>query len=188
MPGETANKIEKMEKRYHRIEKEALRKIFFETWRSKKNNNTSLNRIKHNFERYLAVHRIHPQLTDVVIYEPFLSEINILKIINHMEFRNTYVPKVRGSGLLFKSLIPNKFIPNHRANLIIVPALFVQKDGYRLGRGRGYYDRLLRFFPFKKKIFLGYDWQVRNQVPIEQHDQRVSAIITDLRFINCYQS
>ena len=169
-----------------KFQKEKLRNIFFEMLRSHKNHNDVLNDIKHNFKRYLVAKRIDSQSIDLFAYEPFQSEVNIIKILNHMKFRHIYVPKIRGRGLLFKSLTSNQCIPNYRADLIIVPALFVQHDGYRLGRGGGYYDRLLRFFPRQKKVFLGYDWQVRDQISIEQHDQKISMIITDQRIINCY--
>lgn len=66
---------------------------------------------------------------------------------------------------------------------IIVPGLYVDDDGYRLGRGGGFYDRLLSFYPVYRTIFVGYHWQRILKVPREKHDRKVGYIITDKRIL-----
>jgi len=64
-----------------------------------------------------------------------------------------------------------------RADLVIVPALAVDSRGYRLGRGRGCYDRALaRVGPQVLAVALLYDGELLPRVPAENHDQRVRAV------------
>ena len=61
-----------------------------------------------------------------------------------------------------------------RADLVIVPALAVDRRGMRLGRGGGSYDRALaRVGPQVPTIALIYDGELLDEVPAASHDQRV---------------
>jgi 5-formyltetrahydrofolate cyclo-ligase len=61
-----------------------------------------------------------------------------------------------------------------RADLVIVPALAVDRRGVRLGRGGGSYDRALaRVGPQVPTIALLYDGELLDEVPAVPHDQRV---------------
>ena len=63
--------------------------------------------------------------------------------------------------------------------IIIVPGLFVDKTGNRLGRGKGYYDRFLRAsqVPLGRRIFLGYAFQFIDAVPVTADDVPVIPLI-----------
>lgn len=63
-------------------------------------------------------------------------------------------------------------------DLIIVPGLAFDQDGYRLGFGGGYYDRYLQDYK-GKKIALAFTPQILPTIPIEKHDISVDAIVTD---------
>jgi 5-formyltetrahydrofolate cyclo-ligase len=61
------------------------------------------------------------------------------------------------------------------ADLVIVPALAVDRAGRRLGRGGGSYDRALaRVGPAVPTVALIYDDELVDQVPAGAHDQPVS--------------
>ncbi|MHB1593015.1 MAG: 5-formyltetrahydrofolate cyclo-ligase [Streptosporangiaceae bacterium] len=63
------------------------------------------------------------------------------------------------------------------ADLIIVPALAVDRHGNRLGRGGGSYDRALaRVGAAVPTIALLYDGELVDEVPAGPHDQRVRAV------------
>ncbi|APT84350.1 hypothetical protein CAQU_03885 [Corynebacterium aquilae DSM 44791] len=62
-------------------------------------------------------------------------------------------------------------------DLIFVPALACTRDGYRLGQGGGFYDRALVDVN-APVIALLYDEEVLNELPVEEHDMRVSGVIT----------
>jgi 5-formyltetrahydrofolate cyclo-ligase len=60
------------------------------------------------------------------------------------------------------------------ADLVIVPALAVDRRGMRLGRGGGSYDRALaRVGPQVPTIALLYDGELLEEVPAAAHDQHV---------------
>ena len=64
-----------------------------------------------------------------------------------------------------------------RADLVLVPALAVDRGGVRLGRGGGSYDRALaRVGPGVPTIALVYDGELLDEVPADDHDQRVRLV------------
>jgi len=64
-----------------------------------------------------------------------------------------------------------------RADLVLVPALAVDRGGVRLGRGGGSYDRALaRVGPGIPTIALVYDGELLDEVPADDHDQRVRLV------------
>ncbi len=65
-------------------------------------------------------------------------------------------------------------------DIILVPGLAFTCGGARLGRGGGYYDRLLAN-PYCKarRIGIAFDLQIIDHIPVEAHDQRVHQIITE---------
>ena len=91
-------------------------------------------------------------------------------------------------------LIPGKFgivEPAHTCSgfalkhldLVLVPGLAFALDGRRLGRGGGFYDRLL---PGVSGIKCGvaFDEQIASDIPVEPHDARVSYILTPSRWVS----
>lgn len=64
-----------------------------------------------------------------------------------------------------------------RADVVLVPALAVDRSGQRLGRGGGSYDRALaRVGPQVPTIALLYDSELLPRVPAVEHDQPVRAV------------
>ncbi|MDE6243728.1 MAG: 5-formyltetrahydrofolate cyclo-ligase, partial [Muribaculaceae bacterium] len=62
--------------------------------------------------------------------------------------------------------------------LIVVPAVAYDRRGNRLGRGKGYYDRLLATTK-ASKIGVAYEFQVVDDIPAESHDVPVDIVITE---------
>ena len=66
------------------------------------------------------------------------------------------------------------------ATLWLIPALaFDPRRGTRLGRGGGFYDRLLTRYPDGFRLGIAWDFQIRHDLPAEAHDRPVDAILTD---------
>lgn len=61
--------------------------------------------------------------------------------------------------------------------LIVVPAVAYDRRGNRLGRGKGFYDRLLSTTK-ATKIGVGYDFQLVDEIAVEPHDVPVDMVIT----------
>jgi 5-formyltetrahydrofolate cyclo-ligase len=63
-------------------------------------------------------------------------------------------------------------------DLVVVPALAVDRRGRRLGRGGGFYDRALRMAAKARIVAVVYDDEVVDEVPVEPHDVSVDAAVT----------
>lgn len=61
--------------------------------------------------------------------------------------------------------------------LVVVPAVAYDRNGNRVGRGKGYYDRLLESTK-ALKVGVGYDFQLVELVDAEPHDVPVDIVIT----------
>jgi 5-formyltetrahydrofolate cyclo-ligase len=71
-------------------------------------------------------------------------------------------------------------IPPNDLDVVLVPGVAFGLDGHRLGRGKGYYDRLLQNFA-GKKIGVAFDEQIVEAVPSEENDVRMDLILTPTR-------
>lgn len=64
-------------------------------------------------------------------------------------------------------------------DFVLVPALAFDQRGYRLGRGGGYYDRLLPSLRADcSRWVVGFNEQWVQTLPVEQHDQKVDGVLT----------
>ena len=70
----------------------------------------------------------------------------------------------------------------NRLDLILVPGIAFDLNGYRLGRGKGYYDRLLAEAG-GPTCGVAFDEQIVSQIPTEPHDVRLNCILTPTRWI-----
>lgn len=61
--------------------------------------------------------------------------------------------------------------------LVVVPAVAYDRKGNRLGRGKGFYDRLLKSTK-ATKIGVGYEFQLVDDLPVEPHDVAMDIVIT----------
>ena len=75
------------------------------------------------------------------------------------------------------------------AEVIVLPALAVDRGGHRLGRGAGYYDRALAYAsPVAARIAVVYDDELLAHVPSEAHDQPVHLAVTPTHIWACAAS
>ena len=68
-------------------------------------------------------------------------------------------------------------------DLIIIPGLAFDRQGTRLGMGKGYYDRFLSDNKSAKKVALAFSEQILEVVPKEPYDENVDLIITENEII-----
>lgn len=77
------------------------------------------------------------------------------------------------------------FVAVHTIDLFIVPGLAFSQRGERLGYGRGYYDRVIRFArsgafpPTGLAVGFGFQCQVVEALPQSPYDERLDAIVTE---------
>lgn len=69
-------------------------------------------------------------------------------------------------------------------DMILVPGLGFDPTGRRLGRGKGFYDRILT--PATGLIVgMAFDWQMIEEIPTEGHDIPMHRIVTPSRWLAC---
>ena len=61
-------------------------------------------------------------------------------------------------------------------DLIVVPGVAFDKNNYRMGRGRGFYDKLLATTA-TTTLGVCFDFQFVAKVPVEAHDKAMSRVI-----------
>ena len=69
-------------------------------------------------------------------------------------------------------------IPPETIDLFVVPGVVFDHTCYRIGRGKGYYDRYLSDTD-KPTIGLCYDFQLLEYIPREKHDKKMTHVITE---------
>lgn len=117
--------------------------------------------------------------------EPDVSEFNDWALLEGLEI---VFPRVVEDSLEFASgdLEAGQFginsptgkkIPVEEIDLVLVPALAVDRDGNRLGKGRGFYDRVLGGLTCPKFAVV-FDSEVFDSIPSEMHDQKLSGAVT----------
>jgi 5-formyltetrahydrofolate cyclo-ligase len=83
------------------------------------------------------------------------------------------------SGILEPPEIALMCVDVAAADLVLVPGLAFDAEGRRLGRGSGHYDAILKKTPSGcRRIGVAFDLQMVDHVPVEEHDQRVDAVLT----------
>lgn len=127
---------------------------------------------------------LYSSLPDEVQTQAFIEKWRLLKHI--------ILPTVVGDDIIPVELTPdtgfavgdfNILEPKNVAytgdyDLIIVPGVAFDRQGNRLGRGKGYYDRFLCQHRATKKIGLCFDFQLIDNVPVEETDIPMDEIIS----------
>lgn len=81
-------------------------------------------------------------------------------------------------GILEPSPSPDTLVCDFKNAICIVPGLAFDKKGYRLGYGKGFYDRFLSSFA-GISIGIAFDECVTDIVPIDSYDCKLDIIVSD---------
>ena len=141
----------------------------------------------------------------LALYSPINNEVATEQIFAaaRKDNKRIYYPRVAGDGLDFfavatpEELVKGAFgvaepvsgakISVADLDLIVVPGVAFDLHGYRLGYGRGFYDRQLVGKPTGTvSVGLCFDSQLCDLLPTETHDQTLDFIATETRFIPCH--
>ena len=78
-------------------------------------------------------------------------------------------------------------IPLARIDLVAIPGLAFDRRGFRLGRGKGFYDRFLSQKECRAlRIALCFQEQLLEELlPVEPHDMPMNMIVTDQKILRC---
>lgn len=145
-----------------------------------------------------------PKNMAICAFVPLKTEPNIQPFLEEIVRRkqSLYLPVFDGRSLIFRkttdlfSLVVGSngileplnntaIIPSNEPIIALVPGRAFDANGNRLGRGIGGYDRWIaeRRKTGTASTFIGvaFDCQIVAAVPMEEHDQRIDAVITGKR-------
>lgn len=151
-----------------------------------------------------VISRLKPLLAEVqtiMAYYSLPDEVNTHGLIDDLvaEGKTVLLPKVTGPDTMelrrytgrsdlqegaYHILEPmgELFTDFSSIDLILVPGLAFDAAGHRLGRGRGYYDRLLSsLFTIHSSLFSSigvcFDFQKVDEVPVDAHDMAMDRVV-----------
>lgn len=131
---------------------------------------------------------------NVLLYHSLADELSTREFIDSCcGEKNFFLPRVNGLNLeilpydrtrmhlgAFRIEEPDgdETVDIDAIDLVIVPAVAYDRRGNRIGRGKGYYDRLLGS---SKAITIGvcYSFQLFDEFEAEEHDIPVDFVVTD---------
>jgi 5-formyltetrahydrofolate cyclo-ligase len=124
-------------------------------------------------------------------YAPMKGEVNWLEL--ERDYQIAY-PCLEKDLMIFKEAkyseltichdfgVPLR-LPQENASIVtpkvlLIPGLAFSKEGHRLGRGKGFYDRYLEKYK-GLKVGICFSEQLKSIVPCEEHDVMMDITITD---------
>ena len=79
-------------------------------------------------------------------------------------------------------LEPENPIKINEVDVFLVPGVAFTVSGKRLGRGGGYYDKLLSKYPDTLKIGITYNERIMQDLPTESHDISMDYVFTNDKY------
>lgn len=166
-------------------------------WRLKSQKEEGRNRKSRLIEKKLFNSGVFKKAKNVMFYISFDGEVDTKKMIRDAQKlgKIVTVPVCRSNRVIKPCLLSKKvrlkkgpygipqpllktFVSPESLDLVIVPGVAFDKQGNRLGRGKGYYDCFLRKLP-KDIISVGlaFDFQILPFIPATAHDVGVNSVI-----------
>lgn len=68
--------------------------------------------------------------------------------------------------------------------LVVVPGLGFDRQGNRMGYGKGFYDRYFARFPSCRKIGAAFEAQIVEEIPAQAHDIIMDFVVTEKGVLN----
>ncbi len=140
---------------------------------------------------------VNSQISTIMFYVPINNEVDLLPFAKEMfqTGRKILFPKLIGKKWiepyivndLYKDFVKGAYnIPepatevyNGIIDLALIPGIAFGRNGYRIGYGKGYFDRFLNSEKIKKIIGVCYDFQLLVSVPHTEYDYQLDIIISE---------
>lgn len=178
------------------MDKKTLRKILEE----KRDSFDIYEREKFNkdIEKHLFSSKIYKESKTIFTYVSISSEVNTINICRKIldDGKTLLIPKINMENKTMDSVILNSLddliemefnipstdngiIYNGEIDLVLVPLLGININGYRLGYGGGYYDKFLKNRHAKNTVALSYSFQITNNIPLDKWDVQLNYILNE---------
>lgn len=149
----------------------------------------------------LAAHERFASASSVMLYMPLRSELDVapLAMAALRQGKRVSVPRTDSStgnltpigvdsidadampsdAMGVRTPASGPEVAPESLDLVVVPGVAFDREGHRLGRGAGYYDRFLsRLSPHTATAGICFDEQLVDAVPYGEHDRTVDCVIT----------
>lgn len=138
----------------------------------------------------------------ILAFWPMDDEIDVAPLVRALaaKGKHVYLPVICGEELEFRlfageealtpdpllrimqppasaSPLPSELADGGRGVVVVTPGVAFTPDGRRLGRGRGFYDRLFATMPQARGIGVGFRCQMVDDLPTDKHDARLYAVV-----------
>lgn len=136
------------------------------------------------------------------IYYPLQGEISLLSLINLLPYYKFALPTFINEKIVYNyyyvncPLVKSKYgiyaplcTDVVQPDLLLVPGIVFAVNGYRIGFGTGSYDQYItdekNIANNLKSVGVCFNFQLRNFVIKELHDQKMDYIVTEQMLIRC---
>jgi 5-formyltetrahydrofolate cyclo-ligase len=186
-------------RRHYSDQKQQLRKLLIKKRKSfHKISEEHKNDITHNLIYFLNKNKYLKEGNKIALYWPIGSEIDTrpsLAALNEHKIIIS-IASTENTNIKFRLWKPNTRLEINKLgvkinsveiknpDVIICPLIGFDKKLNRLGRGGGYYDKILFNNQNAVKIGFAYSIQESDSLPIEKHDISMNAIITEKSIYN----
>ena len=142
----------------------------------------------------------HPRIKTaktVMLYYSLPDEVDTHTLVDSllMSGKHILLPRVTGEGTMelrrytgpsdlakgaYNIMEPTGDVFDDYAaiDLAVIPGVAFDSDGNRMGRGKGYYDRLLPQLGCAYKIGICFDFQLVESIECEEHDIKMDEVIS----------
>ena len=166
-------------------------KIELRKWAKDIRKELDIDNLSRIFTEQVRNNEIFKNSQNVMLFYPLQFEINLLDLIS--ENKKFFLPRTNGLNIdvcpykkgdkLNVGSFGVKEPKTHPVSakildLVIVPALLVDKQNYRLGYGKGYYDRLLTHTNAKTLVCIAKELIVE-KLPVEKHDKKIDIVLVN---------
>jgi 5-formyltetrahydrofolate cyclo-ligase len=140
----------------------------------------------------------------VLLYDAFGAEVPTASMVDRFRARGAVVllPSLRDGAMEAaeapsdEDLVATGYGPREPRDpapvnpglidLVVAPGLAFDRRGGRLGYGGGRFDRYLaRLRPDARRVGIGFQAQLVDQVPVEPDDEFVDVVVTDAETVAC---
>lgn len=145
-----------------------------------------------NLKKFLDGHDVIQKNLVLGVFAPIQKEPNWFLSIDEAKIKTAY--PAYANNMVFKLARMSELIVSQdfgvmikgpavnaepvTPDIIIVPGLGFTKDGKRLGRGKGFYDRYLEHSS-AVKVGIAFDQQIEADLPTDGHDVLMDFVVTD---------
>ena len=141
---------------------------------------------------YISMYLQNTSYSNIALYWPYKIEPDITPLFSTLwnKNKNIFLPVVKSNYIVYfpvnsyaecgHETEANTFFDLKKIDIFLIPCLGINQNLYRLGWGKGNFDRTLPLIsPHSKIIAITYDWFTRMNFQEQPHDFLMPILITD---------